>query len=153
MIPEMKSIVIYGEDELAFALIACLRRFGFHGEITYKAANLPYRKRELIKRLKDSPEDLLIRPRGFYNNYKVRLDDVPKPQVEDSRFPTPVFRKTTTILADFNVFDFVTPLPAGVDTESNRVHKLDNIKDFQKLQQGLKTAKSIHIVGGTPESL
>jgi hypothetical protein len=43
--PEMRGLSVDGEDELAFAVIACLRDYGFYGEITYTADTLPYRRR------------------------------------------------------------------------------------------------------------
>lgn len=152
IIPEMRSLTIFGEDELAFALVACLREFGYRGEIDYRADTLPYRKREFIQRLKDPPESLIIRPRSFYNNYKVKLESIPKSEAEEARFPTPVFRHSP-IFASLTIYSDVTPLPVVSATDSDRIHKLDDLQDFTKLQKRLKSAKSVHIVGGTPESI
>lgn len=92
----------------------------------------------------------MIRPRGFYNNYKVNLKRMAKPIEEDVQFPTPKFR-LGHFFGSTTVVPYTTPLPS--EGETSRIHKLDNLHDFIRLQKGLETAKSVHVVGGTPESI
>jgi hypothetical protein len=74
---------------------------------------------------------------------------MPKPIQEDPLHPTPKFRDDA-VFAGVRASSPKTPMPQIDSSLKKRVHKLDNLKDFVGLQNGLKTAKSAHIIGGTP---
>jgi 3-phenylpropionate/trans-cinnamate dioxygenase ferredoxin reductase subunit len=149
------SAVIIGAGQAAAQVAISLRQGGFHGAVVIIGAEpyLPYQRPPLSKKFlssPQSPENLFLRPAGFWRDQEVTLELGTAVGAVDRRRRCVTLTNGRELSYASLVFATGTSARALLIPGVNRggVHCLRNIEDVRRLRTELDSARRVAIIGG-----